>query len=72
MTKYIITFDYSTSNIGALMQAYAGSSNYVCCESKESMEDYLSEHTDLKNIRVYKIETEFKINLGKVELKEVK
>jgi len=69
MTKYIVTFAQS-SNVGIGQFLQGGYSSYRLFDNKEAMEDFIVD-VELKDIRVYKIEKEFKLKRDKIALKEV-
>jgi len=73
MSKYIVTFKGSPRfSLQQVIGSENGGEGYELFESKEQMEDFISENDDLRRVRVYKIEKEFKLSNENIKLKEIK
>lgn len=72
MTKYIVSFRNNDTVNEFIKITAIEQTGYVQFDDKKSMEEFVENSTELKDIRVYKIEKEYKLQRDSIVLKEVK
>ena len=72
MTKYIVSFRNNDAVSEFVKITASDMIGYRRFDDKKTMEEFIENSIDFKDIRVYKIEKEYKLQRDNVVLKEVK